>query len=64
LAPGTTYWIALLPPRGGGPLAYRAATTGAPMVTSAGARLTALPVNWTSAPGSAQATLAAYVVGH
>jgi hypothetical protein len=57
------YWIALLPVPTGGPLAYRASTTGAPVVSSASAHLTALPATWKSAPASSKATLAGYVVG-
>jgi hypothetical protein len=60
---GQTYWIAVLSPAGDGPFAYRSAATGAAVVTSASASLTRLPAAWSSAPGSSQGTLAAYLVG-
>lgn len=60
---GTTYWIAVLAPVGGGTLNYRDVVSGSSSPSSAEGDLKALPATWTSGNAPTNSPLSAYVSG-
>lgn len=61
VAAGTTYWIALLSPSGGGVVQFRDSTVGSSSQTSSQTTLTALPATWL--PGTTWPTASASAYG-
>jgi hypothetical protein len=62
---GTTYWIAILGPSGGGTLRFRdrCCGGGSPAETSAGTTLTTLPAAWTTGTVFSDGPLSAFGIG-
>jgi hypothetical protein len=62
---GTTYWVAILGPAGGGTLRFRdrGAVGAANSVVSSAANLTAMPATWTSGAAFTDGALSAWAAG-
>jgi hypothetical protein len=63
LAAGQPYWIAVLSPKGKGPVGFRDTAGGTASVVSASTTLKALPTSWTSGASFANSPIAAYLTG-